>query len=159
MGGEIGMWNEWNHDRGVEWSLLDFDTHRGIQQCVGDLNRMVLENPALHRCDFSGDGFEWIDCMSAHDSVLAYLRKSDGDDPDLIVCCNFTPVVRRGHRVGAPHGGFWREIFNSDAAIYGGSDVGTHPGAEATGEGHHGRPDSIVIDLPPLGVAVFRHEG
>lgn len=158
MGGEIGMWNEWNHDRGVEWSLLDFDTHLGIQRCVADLNRIMIENPALHRRDFSDDGFEWIDCMNAEDSILSYLRKSGGDDPMVLVCCNFTPVVRKGYHVGVPTGGFWREIFNSDAMMYGGSDVGTHPGAVATGQAHHGRPDSLVIDLPPLGVAVFRHE-
>lgn len=159
MGGELGMWNEWNHDRGLDWLLLDFDTHRGIQQCVADLNRIVVENPALHCEDFSHEGFEWVDCMNAEASVLAYLRKSGKSDPNILVCCNFTPVVRKGHLVGVPEGGFWREIFNSDSAIYGGSDVGTHPGAEALETGHHGRPHSLVIDLPPLGVSVFRHEG
>jgi 1,4-alpha-glucan branching enzyme len=158
MGGEIGMWNEWNHDRGVEWSLLDFDTHRGIQKCVADLNRVVIENPALHRCDFSGEGFEWVDCMNADDSILSFVRKSDNNDPMILVCCNLTPVVRSGYRVGAPRSGFWREIFNSDAAIYGGSNVGTFPGAQTTGQGHHGRPDSLTISLPPLAVSVFRYE-
>ncbi len=158
MGGEIGMWNEWNHDRGVEWSLLDFDTHRGIQKCIADLNRIVIDNPALHRCDFSGDGFEWVDCMNADDSILSFVRKSGENDPMILVCCNLTPVVRTGYRVGAPMSGFWREIFNSDAAIYGGSDVGTYPGAQTTGQAHHGRPDSLTINLPPLAVSVFRYE-
>jgi len=159
MGGELGMWNEWNHDRGLEWLLLDFDTHRGIQRCVADLNQLVRENPALYRDDFTHHGFEWIDCMSAEDSVLAYLRRSGASEPTLLVCCNFTPVVRLGHRVGVPEGGFWREIFNSDALLYGGSNVGTHPGAHAEALSHHGRPQSLLIDLPPLAVSVFRHEG
>jgi 1,4-alpha-glucan branching enzyme len=159
MGGEIGMWNEWNHDRGVEWSLLDFDTHRGVQRCVADLNRIVIENPALHQCDFGHEGFEWVDCMNSEDSILSYLRKSGSDDPLILVCSNFTPVVRSGYRVGVPKSGFWREIFNSDAAIYGGSNVGNFPGVQSSGHGHHGRPDSLSIHLPPLGVSVFRYEG
>ena len=158
MGGELAQWNEWNHDHGPQWELLDFDTHRGVQQLVSDLNKIVIANPALHELDFTADGFEWVDCMNADDSVLAFLREGTGDAPPVLVCCNFTPVVRRGYRVGAPASGFWKEIFNSDSEAYGGSNVGNYPGRNTTGVGEHGRPDSLLIDLPPLAVNVFRME-
>ncbi len=159
MGGELGQWNEWHHDVGPQWELLDFDTHRGVQNLVADLNKLVIENPALHQIDFSHEGFEWIDCMNADDSVLAYLRKGfDGTAP-LIVCSNFTPVVRQGYRVGAPQSGYWKEIFNSDSSAYGGSNVGNYPGRQTTGVGEHGRLDSILVDLPPLATTIFRLEG
>ncbi|MEL6898423.1 MAG: 1,4-alpha-glucan branching protein GlgB, partial [Planctomycetota bacterium] len=115
MGGELAQWNEWNHDDGPQWELLDFDTHRGIQQLVADLNRMVIENPALHKKDFSEDGFEWVDCQNANDSVLAYLRKGDDHDEQILVACNFTPVPRDQYRIGVSMPGYYREIFNSDA--------------------------------------------
>jgi 1,4-alpha-glucan branching enzyme len=137
---------------------LDFQTHRGIQQLVADLNRLVVENPALHQFDFSGEGFEWIDCMNAHDSTLIYVRKGRDDAPMILVCCNFTPVVRHGYRVGVPQAGFWKEIFNSDSSAYGGSNLGNFPGAHSLGEGHHGRPDSISVCLPPLATTIFRLE-
>ncbi|TWT98500.1 1,4-alpha-glucan branching protein GlgB [Stieleria varia] len=158
MGGELGQWNEWNEDDGPDWLLLDFDTHRGIQQCVSDLNRIVNENPALHELDFSHEGFEWIDCMNAEDSVLVYMRKGMEGAAPIVVCCNFTPVVRRSYPVGVPEAGFWKEIFNSDSEAYGGSNMGNYPGRNTRGEGHHGRPESILVDLPPLGVTIFRLE-
>ena len=158
MGGEMGQWNEWNHNDGTDWIVLDFDTHRGVQQLVADLNKLVLENPALYQLDFSGEGFEWIDCMNADDSILVFVRKGQEGASPIIVCCNMTPVVRQGYQVGVPWSGFYREIFNSDAEVYGGSNVGNHPGRDTSGHTHHGRPDSIYVDLPPLGVAVFRYE-
>lgn len=156
MGDEIAQWNEWNHDIGPQWELLDFDTHRGVQQLVADLNKLVIENPALHQIDFSDGGFEWVDCMNADDSLLVYLRKGSEGTAPLLVCSNFTPVVRRGYRVGVPSAGYWTEIFNSDSSMYGGSNVGNYPGRETTGTGHHGRPDSILVDLPPLATTIFR---
>ena len=158
MGGELAQWNEWNHDDGVDWILLDFDTHRGVQQLVSDLNKTVNENPALHQLDFDGDGFEWVDCMNADDSTLVYLRKGMDGAPPVLVCCNFTPVSREGYRIGVPHAGHWKEIFNSDSEAYGGSNFGNYPGCDTTGQGEHGRPDSILANLPPLGVSMFRLE-
>ena len=158
MGGELAQWNEWNHEDGTDWILLDFDTHRGVQQLVSDLNKIVVENPALHQLDFSDEGFEWIDCMNADDSVLSYLRKGMDGAPPILVCMNLTPVVREGYPVGVPQGGYWHEIFNSDSEAYGGSNVGNYPGRHSTGNGHHGRPDSILVDMPPLAVTVFRLE-
>lgn len=158
MGGELAQWNEWNHDDGVDWILLDFDTHRGVQQLVADLNKLVKENPALHQLDFSGEGFEWVDCMNADASTLVYLRKGMDDAPPILVCCNFTPVPRDNYRVGVPTSGHWKEIFNSDSEAYGGSNRGNYPGCDTLGEGEHGRPDSISVNMPPLGVSIFRLE-
>ena len=158
MGGELAQWNEWNHDDGVDWILLDFDTHRGVQQLVSDLNKIVRENPALHQLDFDGNGFEWVDCMNADDSTLVYLRKGMDDAPPVLVCCNFTPVTRSDYRIGVPQAGHWKEIFNSDSEAYGGSNFGNYPGCQTTGQGEHGRPDSILANLPPLGVSIFRLE-
>ncbi|MEM6776626.1 MAG: 1,4-alpha-glucan branching protein GlgB [Planctomycetota bacterium] len=159
MGGELAQWNEWNHDDGPQWELLDFDTHRGVQQLVSDLNQLVIENPSLHWNDFSGEGFEWIDCQNAQDSVLVYLRKGDAGHPPILICSNFTPVPRLDYRVGVPQAGFWKEIFNSDSEAYGGSNVGNYPGRGTTGVPHHGRPDSIEINFPPLGTTIYRLEG
>ncbi|QDV63268.1 1,4-alpha-glucan branching protein GlgB [Crateriforma conspicua] len=158
MGGEFGQWNEWDSEAGPDWILLDFDTHRGVQQLVSDLNKLVIKNPSLHELDFSGDGFEWVDCQNAEDSVLIYLRKGLDDAPPILVCCNFTPVIRKDYRIGVPQSGYWKEIFNSDSEAYGGSNMGNYPGRESTGVGHHMRPDSIQVDLPPLAVTIFRLE-
>ncbi len=158
MGGEFAQWNEWNHEAGPDWILLDFATHRGVQQLVADLNKLVIENPSLHQLDFSGQGFEWIDCMNADDSTLVYLRKGFDGTPPILVCSNFTPVTRPAYRVGVPRAGFWKEIFNSDSEAYGGSNVGNYPGCLSTGDTHHGRPDSINVNMPPLGTVIFRLE-
>ena len=158
MGGELGQWNEWNHDDGPQWELLDFDTHRGIQQLVADLNKLVVTTPALHQCDFDTSGFEWVDCMNAQDSTLVYLRKGMDDAAPILVCSNFTPVVRHDYRVGVPESGFWKEIFNSDSEAYGGTNVGNYPGRNTLGAGHHGRPDSIAVTMPPLATTIFQLE-
>ncbi|TWT75214.1 1,4-alpha-glucan branching protein GlgB [Allorhodopirellula solitaria] len=156
MGGELAQWNEWNEDDGPQWLLLDFATHRGVQQLVSDLNLLVNENPALHHFDFGPEGFEWVDCQNAQDSVLVYLRKGTDNDPPLLVCSNFTPVVREDYPIGVPQAGFWKEVFNSDGEAYGGSNVGNYPGCQSRGIGHHDRPDSIAVTLPPLGTTIFR---
>ncbi|MCH1493611.1 MAG: 1,4-alpha-glucan branching protein GlgB [Rubripirellula sp.] len=158
MGNEFAQWKEWNHDDGPQWELLDFKSHRGIQQLVADLNLLVNEHPALYELDFKDDGFQWVDCMNAEDSTLVFLRKSECGDPPILVCCNFTPIVRYDYRVGVPMSGFWRERFNSDSEIYGGSNVGNFPGASTLGQPYHGQPESISIVMPPLAVTVFRWE-
>ena len=159
MGGEMAQWTEWNHDDGPQWELLEWETHRGVQNMLADLNKLTIENAALHARDFTPDGFEWIDCMNHAESVLVYLRKAEGSGPPILVCCNFTPVVRHGYRVGVPIAGQWTEIFNSDSLTYGGSNVGNYPGRGSTGVPHHGRSDSILVDMPPLAVTMFRLEG
>ena len=156
MGSEFAQWHEWDYDSEIQWDLLGWDTHNGIKKLVGDLNHLVIREPALHQVDFDGDGFEWIDCMNADDSIIVFMRKGEDPDDFVIVACNFTPVVRENYLVGAPKAGFYREIFNSDSSFYAGSNVGNYPGCEATEVGHHGRPASMKINLPPLATVVLK---
>lgn len=162
MGGELAQWHEWNHDSQLHWELLQWETHSGVQRLVADLNRLMTTQKALHRHDFSGEGFEWVDCQNAHDSVLGYLRKSHGtqdnahQDEHLLVCCNFTPVVRP-YRMGVPFAGSYCEIFNSDAPIYGGSGVGNHGVLHSDGNlPYHGQSASLELTLPPLAALILK---
>ncbi len=158
MGCEIAQWHEWNYDAELQWDLLQWDTHKGMQRLVSDLNHLIQREKALHEVDFSSDGFEWVDCMNGHDSVLGYIRKAKDAEDFVLVCCNFTPVVRT-YQMGVPRGGFYREIFNSDSSFYAGSNVGNYPGVTAdTKAPHHGRPASITLTLPPLATVVFKPE-
>ena len=153
MGGELAQWREWNHETSLDWHLLDDPGHAGIFRWLEDLNRLYREEPALHELDASPDGFEWIDANDALNSVLSFLRKSDGGDVVLVVL-NFTPVPRESYRVGVPRAGLWTEVLNSDAAEYQGSGVGNMGGVEASPVPLHGRSWSLALSLPPLG-AVF----
>jgi 1,4-alpha-glucan branching enzyme len=154
MGGEIGQWREWHHERSLDWELTREADHAGLQQWVRDLNRTYAQRPELHQLDFTQPGFEWIDNHDSDDSVLTYLRKSADGSP-VMVACNFTPVARHGYRVGVPLGGAWIETLNSDAPFYGGSGVGNMGRVEAQDVGCHGRPHSLSLTLPPLGILVF----
>jgi 1,4-alpha-glucan branching enzyme len=156
MGCDFGQWNEWGHDTELQWDLLQWDTHRGVNKLITDLNRLYRREPALHELDFHGGGFEWIDCHSRDDSVLTYIRKAKKPEDFLMIACNFTPVVRRDYRIGAPRGGWYQEIFNSDSQYYGGGNVGNHPGVEAGKPGAHGRPFGVSVVLPPLAAVVFK---
>lgn len=156
MGSELAQWHEWNYDGEIGWDLLQFDTHRGIKQLIGDLNHLVQREPALHQIDFRGEGFEWLDCMNNQDSIISYVRKAEDPNDFVIVACNFTPVVRQGYRLGVPKAGYYQEIFNSDSSFYAGSNVGNHPGCNAEWIGHHGRPASMLINLPPLATVVLK---
>lgn len=156
MGNELAQWNEWNHDGTLQWGLLEWETHRGIQRLIADLNRLYRDQPALYEVDFHSSGFEWIDCQSADESLLGFVRKAKDSADQLLVYCNFTPVVRRDHRVGVPQPGWYQELFNSDSVHYGGSNVGNFPGIEAERRGSHGRSWSIPVTVPPLGVVVFQ---
>ncbi len=156
MGGEIGQWEEWNHDRSLQWDLLRWDSHRGIRQFVRDLNRFYGGCRPLHEIDFRPEGFEWIDFRDVDSSVVSFLRR--GNDPsDLLVCLfNFTPVVRENYRIGVPASGFYREAINSDSIPYGGSGVGNGGGIGAEAVPWMGRPYSISLTLPPLGALFLR---
>jgi 1,4-alpha-glucan branching enzyme len=123
---------------------------------VTDLNALIRSQPALYEQDFHYEGFEWIDCHSRDDSVLAYMRKARNWEDHLIVIVNFTPVFREKHRVGVPQQRYYREVFNSDSQYYGGSNQGNFPGVMAQQPGHHGRPWSLTINLPPLAGVVFK---
>ena len=158
MGSEIAQWHEWNYDSQIQWDLLQWDTHRGVQKLVADLNHLVNREPALHQVDFSGEGFEWVDCMNADDSIIGFVRKAKDPNDFVLVVCNFTPVVR-SYRMGVPRAGYYREIFNSDSSHYAGTNVGNYPGLMADASlPHHGRPASIELTLPPLGVSIFKPE-
>jgi 1,4-alpha-glucan branching enzyme len=156
MGSEIGQWTEWNHDRTVEWHLLDNPRHRGLQRMVRDLNRLYVTEPGLHTSDTEPGGFEWVVGDDAANSVFAFLRKPLGDGRPLLVVCNMTPVPRHHYRIGVPHGGHWREVLNSDAEIYGGSNMGNGGGRDAEGVGSHGQDHSLSLTLPPLSTIVLR---
>ncbi len=150
MGCEFAQDREWNHDRSLDWHLLDDPMHRGVQSLVRDLNRVYRDAPALHQRDTRPDGFEWIDHSDSGQSVIAFLRRGEGEGWVMAVC-NFTPVPRHGYRLGVPRAGRWREILNTDSAYYGGSNVGNPHGATFTEPvGAHQRDQSLVLTLPPL---------
>jgi 1,4-alpha-glucan branching enzyme len=159
MGGEFGQEREWDHDRSLDWHLLDDPLHEGVRLAVRDLNRLYRSVPALHELDCEPAGFEWIEANDSDNSVLAFLRRGRDGRGLAVVVVNFTPLPRTGYRVGVPEAGRYVERFNSDAALYGGSDVGNGGGAEATDLPHHGRPFSLDLVLPPLGALVFEREG
>ncbi|MCJ7596972.1 MAG: 1,4-alpha-glucan branching enzyme, partial [Desulfobacterales bacterium] len=156
MGGEFGQWNEWYHEVGLDWHLLDFPPHAGLQRWMEDLNRVYRAEKALHELDFKPAGVEWIDCNDSQQSTLSLMRKGRSADDMVIVACNFTPVPRHNDRVGAPKGGFWREVLNSDAVHYGGSGQGNLGGIEAAPLPFHGQPYSLNLTLPPLGIVYLK---
>ena len=156
MGGEIAQTSEWSHDGSLKWDLLRWAPHQGVQRWVTDLNRFLREEPALHECDFSPEGFRWIDADDSDNNVLTYLRFGEDREAPVLVACNFTPVPRRTYRVGVPLPGHWREMLNSNAAIYGGTDEGNYGGVETENKECHGHPYSLNLNLPPLGMVVLK---
>ncbi len=154
MGGEIAQWSEWQHDGGIEWHLMEYERHRGIKKLVGDLNTLYRNEPALHEWDCYHEGFEWVDANDTVQSTVSFLRRGKSVSDEILVVVNFTPVPRYGFRLGAPFGGFWEEILNTDAEVYGGSGHGNMGGVQAEEIETHGRPYSINMTLPPL-AAVF----
>jgi len=159
MGGEFGQWREWNHEESLDWHLLQYPPHRGVQKWVQDLNRFYKREPAMHELDFEPDGFEWVDFNDWEQNVIAFLRKGKSKKDIVLAVCNFTPVPRRNYMVGVPVGGFWREILNSDAKEYGGSGHGNFGSVEATPVPFQGRNRSLSLTLPPLGILIFKREG
>lgn len=154
MGAEFGQGGEWNHDAELDWYVRDYAPHCGLQNLVGDLNRIYREERSLHRYDFDAAGFEWIDCHDAAQSVITYMRKSDGDF--LVVALNFTPVPRHGYRIGVPRPGLYTEALNSDSSHYGGSNVGNTGKVYAQSIPWMGQPYSLTLTLPPLAGVVFK---
>jgi 1,4-alpha-glucan branching enzyme len=149
MGDEFAQWSEWNHDGSLDWHLLQYDRHRQMLGLITDLNKLYRAETAL-QLDCDPQGFEWIDAGDRHNSVLSYLRK-DREGNFILCVMNFTPVPRHDYRIGVPQGGFWQEIFNSDAREYGGSGVSYHGAAETKPLPMHGRPHLLTLSLPPLG--------
>jgi 1,4-alpha-glucan branching enzyme len=157
MGAELGQWREWVHDDQLDWELLEVPPHEGVRRWVADLNALYAAQPALYQLDCHSGGFEWIDCNDAESSVISFLRRGVAGK-SVIVVCNFTPLPRLNYRVGAPHGGFWRELLNSDALHYGGSGMGNLGGIEAAPLAVHGRSHALTLTLPPLAALFFGTE-
>jgi 1,4-alpha-glucan branching enzyme len=155
MGSEFGQRREWNHDASLDWHLAEQPLHAGLQQWVRDLNQLYRDSPPLYQRDADQGGFEWIDCNDHQRGVVSFIRRGRKPDDVLLFVFNFTPVPRHGERVGAPVGGFWREVLNSDALVYGGSGVGNAGGVQAVSEPHHGRPYRLEVTAPPLAVVIF----
>ncbi|MXR33098.1 MULTISPECIES: 1,4-alpha-glucan branching protein GlgB [unclassified Pseudomonas] len=158
MGCEFGQWREWNHDQQLDWYLLQYPEHRGVQKLVSDLNRLYREEPALHDQDDAPQGFQWLIGDDAVNSVYAWLRWSKEGRPVLVVA-NFTPVPRAAYRIGVPFAGRWVELLNSDADTYAGSNYGNSGGAFTEEVPSHGQALSLELNLPPLAVLILRPEG
>ena len=160
MGCEFGQVREWNHDRSLDWHLLeggpDSYMHKGLQRMMRDLNAVYCATPALYQLDFVPAGFEWIEHNDADHSVISFIRRGTDSSSIIVVIGNFTPTVQHGYRLGVPHAGNYRECLNTDSAYYGGSNVGTPLGiATAQSIGWHGKSHSVLLDLPPLGTVML----
>ena len=155
MGGEFGQSSEWNFQKSLDWHLLEYDFHSGIQKLVKDLNKLYQSHPALYERQFSADGFQWIDYGDAENSVLTYIRKGHDSKKDLYIACNFTPVPREKYRMGIPKTGQLKEVFNSDDVKYGGSGM-KNGVLKTTKKTWHGYERSVEITIPPLGIVVFK---
>jgi 1,4-alpha-glucan branching enzyme len=154
MGSEFGQWHEWRHDEPLHWDLLQWPAHQGVRNLVADLNRLYTGLPELHAHDFEQQGFDWIDCHDATQSILCYLRRHG--ESFVVVVLNFTPVPRLGYRVGVPLPGAWRELLNSDSAHYGGGNIGNGGQLHAVERPWMGRPYSLELTVPPLAGIVLQ---
>ncbi|MEO1089580.1 MAG: 1,4-alpha-glucan branching protein GlgB [Pseudomonadota bacterium] len=155
MGGEFAQRREWNHDRSLDWHLLDDPQHDGVRSLVRDLNEVYCGTPALHERDADPGGFEWIDATDTEQSVISFMRHGSEPGALAVVVCNFTPTPRDGYRVGVPVAGGYRERINTDATQYGGSGIGNAGWVEAEDVPWHGRPCSLRLSLPPLATLVL----
>ena len=159
MGSEFGQTAEWNFDQSLDWHLLQYDIHRGVQDLIRDLNGVYKATPALHARDCEPEGFRWVVADDHANSVLAWLRFGEAGDAPVLVVSNFTPVPRDNYRVGLPFPGLWQEIVNTDAGRYGGSNIGNLGGVTARAEPSHGLPASAEVVLPPLATVYFAFAG
>lgn len=150
MGSEIAPWKEWSHEAGLEWHILDYERHAGIQKWVRDLNHAYRQLPALHQLDFSEDGFSWIDCSDWENCVLSYIRRGTEEGDIAIIILNMTPVPRDNYKVGVPFSGEWKEVLNSDSHHYGGSDNGNFGLVKSYPVAMHGCEHALSLTLPPL---------
>ena len=157
MGGEFGQWREWSENRALDWGALLGGEHKGLQNLIRDLNRLHSAHPALHATDHESSGFQWINADQANESVFSFLRRapSTAGAKEIVVALNATPIPREGWRVGFPHGGAWEEILNTDAALYGGSNIGNHGAVQAEPIPWQGQPFSALLFVPPLAAVYF----
>jgi 1,4-alpha-glucan branching enzyme len=159
MGGEFGQRREWNHEESLDWHLLQYESHRGVQRWVRDLNNFYRSEPAMHELDFDPAGFEWVDFSDWEKSIISCMRKGRSTDDIILIVLNFTPVPRHDYRIGVPRAGFWEEKLNSDAKEYWGSGVGNFGGVHTEQVPFHGRPFSVRVTLPPLAGVFFKWRG
>ena len=157
MGQDIAQLNEWSEEKSIEWELLSYELHSRMKDYVKALNRLYLTHPALYEEDFNTDGFEWINCISANENILVYLRKSAKKESTLLVVCNFTPLVYENHKIGVPFRGKYKEIFNSSQKAYGGDGEVNPRLKQSKKEECDGRPDSITIKVPAMGISIFQY--
>jgi 1,4-alpha-glucan branching enzyme len=158
MGSEFGQWNEWSEARSLDWHLLDLPTHAGLQAWVRDLNRLYLDEPSLYIYDVDPRGFAWIEANDAAQSVYSYLRFGEDPNDFLVVVFNFTPVPRFDYRVGVPKAGFYQEVLNSDAAPYGGGNLGNDGGRHTEYISWHNQTQSLRLTIPPLGIVILKYD-
>jgi 1,4-alpha-glucan branching enzyme len=156
MGDEFAMRQEWNSEASLPWHVADAMPHLGVSRFVRDLNRLYQREPALFQCDFNSVGFQWIDANDNENSVFSFMRLGRDGHEVIVVVLNFTPIVRKGYRVGVPHHGTYVEVLNSDAEAYGGSNVGNHGAVAAEPFEAHGRAQSVQLTLPPLGALYLK---
>lgn len=156
MGGEFGQWHEWNHDQELDWALFGHHYHDGLRRFVRDLNNVYRAHPSLHEQDMVPEGFAWIQCDDWQNSVYAFIRYASNRDDFAVVAANFTPVPRDSYRLGVPKAGYYSEILNSDADIYGGGNIGNMGGVYTEPIPSHGHPQSISVRVPPLGMVILK---
>jgi 1,4-alpha-glucan branching enzyme len=156
MGGEFGQWREWNHDRSLDWHLLDDPSHAALRRYTKELNGLYRAEPALHQCDFDPSGFRWIDCNDNENSVFSIIRYARDHHDFVVMLFNFTPVPRMEYRVGVPEPGWYLELLNSDAEVYGGGNVGNGGGVGTDPVAAHGFDHSLRLIVPPLGTLVLK---
>jgi 1,4-alpha-glucan branching enzyme len=158
MGGELAQWREWNHDGELDWEALGDPHHVGMQRWVRDLNRAYAESAPLWEVDFDASGFSWIDANDSENSVISFVRYAGDGIDHLIGVVNFTPVPRHGYRIGVPHASSYREVLNSDADVYGGSNVGNGGLIPLDPTPSHGHAQSLCLTIPPLGFLLLKPE-
>jgi 1,4-alpha-glucan branching enzyme len=158
MGGEVAQQGEWNHDAQVEWHLLDDPDHRGVQRLVRDLNRLHRTEPALHALDAEPAGFRWVIGDDRDNSIFAFLRFAGEAHRPILAVCNMTPVPRHAYRIGVPTSGIWRELVNTDAAGYGGSNLGNSGEVHSQPVRSHGEAQSLDLVLPPMATLLLRQD-
>ena len=156
MGDEFGQWREWDHDQSLDWHLLDQPMHSAMRLWVGDLNRILRDEKALHELDFEPAGFSWIDVTDADQSIVSLIRRGRSPEDIIVGVFNFTPVPRQNYQIGIPQAGRWLELLNSDAPLYGGSGQGNLGGVEAVPIAVHGHRHSLTLTLPPLGALFLK---
>ncbi len=156
MGGEFGQWQEWAFATQLEWDALSASSHQGVQRLVQELNRLLKSEPALYEVDFKREGFSWIDGSDTENCTVSFMRHDADKSDSLIVISNFTPIARDHYRIGVPQPGFYRELLNTDSALYWGGNVGNLGGVESQEQSWHGLPYSIEVTLPPLATVYFK---